>query len=297
MKLLFKIATKKTRLPILNTILVKNGMAWGTDCDTYISHPCDKPDGLYDAHKAKIGIWQSPDGMAMDDWPVIPNELVNCDYSQTLQTESLKWVSSAISQEESRYYLCGVYFDTGCLVATDGHALKRIDVNGPTKPFIMPDCMVESILASGAKDYRLHAQEGAPRHLFAHAGDYTIISKAVDANFPDYSRVIPSRDTGMPFDTNDFKVVLKRVKELDKACGMKNRLIRINQNGNVEYAGHRDVKETLCQISPIPLDIGFNCELIAKGELSGLAYFGIDAREPLLIIEGGKTFVIMPVRI
>lgn len=295
MKQLYKLATQKTRIPVLNTILVKDGMAWGTDIDSYIGHPCDKPDGLYNAHKAKANIWANPDEIAPDDFPSIPNELTNMEYDATLPASDLKWVSAAMCEEKARYYLCGIYFDTECLVATNGHILKRIDAKGPVKPFIMPDHMVDAILASGSDNVRIWFNGLT---IFAYAGDYTIIAKAIDGTFPDYRRVIPSRDTGLPFDTVDFKTALKRVKELDKVSGTKNRLIRLRDNGRVEYAGNRDIQEDLFKLISGPnFDIGFNCELMGKGDLSGLVYFGQYAQEPVLVIDQNKTFVIIPTRI
>lgn len=294
MKQLYKLATKKTILPILNTILVKDGMAWATDCDMYLSHQCGQDDGLYDAHKAKIGIWQAANDFGPSDWAQIPNELTNMEYNATLPVSDLKWVSAAMCEEEARYYLKGVYFDTQYLVATNGHILKRIDAKGPVKPFIMPDYMVDAIIASGANNVRIWFNGLT---IFAYAGDYTIIAKAIDGTFPDYRRVIPSRDTGLLFDTADFKTALKRVKELDKASGTKTRAIRIRDNGRVEYAGNTDIKEDLFTTSPSPFDIGLNCEFMAKGELSGLAYFGQGARESVLVIDGTKTFVIIPMRV
>lgn len=297
MKLLFKLSTQKTCIPVLNTILVKDGIAWGSDVDCYISHPCDKPDGLYDARKAKIGIWQSTIDNDPSDFPTIPNELTNMIFSaHDLPVESLKWLSNAMCNDESRYYICGVYFDTQYLVATNGHILKRIEQSGPLKPFIMPDFMVEAIIASGSNKYSVCFNG---EHIFVRSGDYKIISKAIDGNYPDYERVIPAdRDTGIPFNTDSFKVILKRVKELDKVGLSKTRLVKLYKNGMAEYVGNSDILESFGKITTIglPYDIYFNCELLASCEINGLAYFGQDPRDPLLIFDDNKTFVIMPLR-
>jgi len=298
MKLLYKLSTKRTCVKVLNTILVTDGTAWASDTDCYISHPCGKPDGLYDAHKAKIGIWQLVDELSPEDFPVIPNELTDMDFSgNDLPIESLKWVSQAMSEDPSRFYLNGVYFDTEYLAATNGDILKRIEQYGPVKPFIMPDTMVGAIVTSGATNYSLCFNG---KHIFVRAGNYKIIAKAIEGNYPDYARVIPTdRDTGIPFDTSPFKSVLKRVKELDKLKLSKNRLVKLSVDGMAEYAGNKDIPEPFGKLvtSSLPFDIGFNCEYLAKGDISGLAYLGQNARNSVAIYDGSKTFVIMPVRL
>ena len=160
----------------------------------------------------------------------------------------------------------------------------------------MPDSIVDAILASGADKYSVCFNG---EYIFTHAGDYTIISKAIDGNYPDYRRVIPTnRTTGLPFNTEPFKGILKRVKELDKASKIRGTLIRVYENGMVEYAGNREIKESFGKLlaSRPPIDIGFNCDLLARGDIAGLAYFG-GVRDPVLVLDDKKTFVIMPVRI
>lgn len=109
-----------------------------------------------------------------------------------------------ISTEETRYYLNGVYMhakEDGLLrgVATDGHrlALRRTDV-----PFRGLDGI---FLAKAVKILHRALREGGNREIrvFGPAlkrvvaptnGDWTIRMKMIDGTFPDYLRVIPTKE-------------------------------------------------------------------------------------------------------
>ena len=110
-------------------------------------------------------------------------------------------VLHAVSKEETRYYLCGVYMqaDNGALVctATDGHRLATIRVTAGLpaglafEPAIVPTVMLRDILkfceriggpvVMTISDDRLQVAGNGECH----------ITKLIDGNFPDYERVIP----------------------------------------------------------------------------------------------------------
>jgi DNA polymerase III sliding clamp (beta) subunit (PCNA family) len=110
-----------------------------------------------------------------------------------------------MSKEKARYYLCGVYFDEGKLVATDGHRLsiiKPLYFDGEIKSFILPDKTVKKIIAT-KPEYR-----GIPIHVSFddNKNTATVFHKKdedeievisifpyvpIDGTFPDYKRVIP----------------------------------------------------------------------------------------------------------
>jgi DNA polymerase III subunit beta len=126
-------------------------------------------------------------------------------------------VSFAISSEETRYYLNGIYLhafeDTLTAVATDGHRLSRLALPAPEgmQPFkgaIVPKktCGLIAMLceaASGAPaSERQGKLEGGADNAIAiaiddnairlSAGPLVITSKLIDGTFPDYQRVVPA---------------------------------------------------------------------------------------------------------
>lgn len=119
-------------------------------------------------------------------------------------------VSHAISVEQSRYYLCGVFLHVsqearlgmGALgfVATDGHRLAAVGVDAPEgsgdmPAIIVPTRTVATIGKLAGKAAELRLAIGETRILAeAEEGDNTvaIVSKLVDGTFPDWRRVAPT---------------------------------------------------------------------------------------------------------
>lgn len=108
----------------------------------------------------------------------------------------------AVSKEETRYYLNGVYLhNIGpdlVLVATDGHRLVRHILPGaccqglPQPGIIIPRAAITQIvaLAEAAGDGDI-ALSFSPRMVAAEIHGRRFASKLIDGTFPDYQRVIP----------------------------------------------------------------------------------------------------------
>ncbi|MGL4438130.1 MAG: DNA polymerase III subunit beta, partial [Bosea sp. (in: a-proteobacteria)] len=111
----------------------------------------------------------------------------------------------AVSTEETRYYLNGIYFHTlevegNALlraVATDGHRLARVDTPAPKGSAGMPGVIVprkavaeiQKLLEGGETE--VEVQLSATK-IKVSIGDVVLTSKLIDGTFPDYGRVIPS---------------------------------------------------------------------------------------------------------
>jgi DNA polymerase-3 subunit beta len=117
-------------------------------------------------------------------------------------------VQFAISTEESRYYLNGIYLhinaaDDGAhltAVATDGHRLARERLPAPEgggalPGIIVPRKTVGEVLAAlkGVKDGKAAVTiEASPSKIRFILPGLTLTSRLIDGTFPDYSRVIPA---------------------------------------------------------------------------------------------------------
>lgn len=107
-------------------------------------------------------------------------------------------VGHAISTEETRYYLNGVFIDAAQadglrFVATDGHRLMRLDTTVASKAasVILPAESVKQFarLAASAETVSL---ELSARMVRLTAGAQKLVSKVIDGTFPDYGRVVPT---------------------------------------------------------------------------------------------------------
>jgi len=131
----------------------------------------------------------------------------------------------AISTEETRYYLNGVYMhvsqgETGKVlrcVATDGHRLARIDAPLPEGAEGMPGVIVprktvgelRKLLDDDEATIAVSVSETKVR--FA-TPVITLTSKVIDGTFPDYTRVIPTGNTRkLEVDASEFARAVDRV--------------------------------------------------------------------------------------
>lgn len=140
------------------------------------------------------------------DWPTAPG------------TKGMSWVSIpeaalakmigrvrwAISTEETRYYLNGIYMHgrDGRLAtaATDGHrlALYQTDAEWPLPDLIFPRYSVAALhnLMTHGGNQPLRVGGSTSPLLMQISGDgWTLTVKCIDGAYPDYTRVIPDRST------------------------------------------------------------------------------------------------------
>ena len=113
-KALLKVVEKRTTIPILSTICVKDGIATGTDMDFYIHVPANgvNDNQTYHTHGFDKGIFISAE-FPVTDFPDLKEKgdvIGRCTLTAE-QMDAFKWVMLAQSKEETRYYLNGVYFD------------------------------------------------------------------------------------------------------------------------------------------------------------------------------------------
>ena len=114
----------------------------------------------------------------------------------------------AISTEETRYYLNGIYLhaagsakaQTLRAVATDGHRLAQIELELPKGAAGMPGIIVprktvsevQRLIEDNEAEVAIELSSGKIRFTI---GDVVLTSKLIDGTFPDYARVIPLATT------------------------------------------------------------------------------------------------------
>jgi DNA polymerase III subunit beta len=170
-------------------------------------------------------------------------------------------VTYAISTEEARYFLNGVYFagldGSSVACATDGHRLSK--VTGPDlgvfPGVIVPRKAVSVMPKGGAK---VSVSETKIRFV---AGDATITSKLIDGTFPDFERVIPSENPiGFSIGRDEFMQASERVVTVssDKGKGVKVSIAP----GSVMLSARSEVgnaeDEVACDYTGKPAEVGYN---------------------------------------
>ncbi len=227
----------------------------------------------------------------------------------------------AISTEETRYYLNGVYMhvaDTAegqmlrC-VATDGHRLARIDANLPEGAEGMPGVIVprktvmelRKLLEDDDAEIAVSVSETKVR--FA-TPEITLTSKVIDGTFPDYSRVIPNGNSRkMEVDAQEFARAVDRVatvsSERSRAVKMQIDEDRLILSVNAPDSGNAE-EELGVAYGDEKLEIGFNAkyllEIASQVDRENAVFLFNSAGDPTLMREGddqSAVYVVMPMRV
>ena len=149
----------------------------------------------------------------------------------TISTDIFAAVSLFRGIEDVRYYLNGLYLETGAngarLVATDGHqlAVAKLDGEYQEASIILPNSLVAAVKSKskgpqvvtldfnqGIQMYRKNG-EFLPRDITLTFAEITTTAKELDGKFPDYRRVVPNEVDGT---TAQFDPRL--VNRIEKAC-------------------------------------------------------------------------------
>src|SRR5258708_5204561 len=144
----------------------------------------------------------------------------------------------AISTEETRYYLNGIYLHaagsakaaTLRAVATDGHRLAQVDMPLPKGGDGMPGVIVprktvgevQRLIEDNAAQVLIELSQGKIRFTL---GNLVLTSKLIDGTFPDYGRVIPQgNDKELIVDKADFAAAVDRVSPISSERGRAGKL-------------------------------------------------------------------------
>ncbi len=225
----------------------------------------------------------------------------------------------AISTEETRYYLNGIYLHevtTGSLlraVATDGHRLAQAQIARPEGAKGMPGVIVprktvlEVVKLIEGIEGEVEVALSSSKIRFA-AGNLVLTSKLIDGTFPDYERVIPRHnDKLLEVDTKIFSDAVDRVSTISMEKG---RAVKLNISAgklvltvnNPDSGSAED--EIAASYDADPIDIGFNSRYLldVAGQVkSASMHFSLaDAGSPTIIRDPGDEqalYVLMPMRV
>ena len=227
----------------------------------------------------------------------------------------------AISNEETRYYLNGIFMHTLDVegktrlraVATDGHRLARADVAAPAGAEGMPGVIVprkavgEILKLTEESDDDLSV-EFSDSKIRVSVGDIVLTSKLIDGTFPDYERVIPSgNDKDLIVDRSLFKEAVDRVSTISSERGRAVKLA-ISDGVMVLTVNNPDsgtaTEEVAVDYQAEAVEVGFNSRYlldISNQLTSSEAHFRMaDATSPTIIADRGEEdtlYVIMPMRV
>ncbi len=258
-----------------------------------------------------------------DDFPVIVEGDLPTSFElpATTLAQLIDRTRFAISTEETRYYLNGIFLHVTDedlrAAATDGHRLARYTIGRPEGAEGMPDvivprkCVAElRKLLEEALDTNVLVDLSASKIRFTLGGENGVVltSKLIDGTFPDYSRVIPTgNDKLLKLDPKSFWQGVDRVATIatEKTRAVKMALENDRVTLSVTSPDNGTAAEEVpASYSAQGFEIGFNANYLKDilGQIDGdtVELHLADAGAPTLIRQDDKSpalYVLMPMRV
>ena len=330
-----KLTATDLDIELVETVLCKAKGEGATTVPAHMFHDIVRklPDGsdielTRDGEQGRLTIACGPARFSLqtlpaDDFPSLSVE--DLGHAFSLAAKDLKRLIEktkfAISTEETRYYLNGIYLHAAMsdgkpqlrAVATDGHRLAQVELPLPSGAKDMPGVIVPrktvAELARLAEDSDgVIRIELSPAKIRISGPRVVLTSKLIDGTFPDYERVIPQgNDKRMEVDNAAFAQAVDRVSTLssDKGRAVK---LSLSDGKLVLSVNNPDsgsaTEELSVDYAYDALEIGFNARYLLdiSGQIeSGTAEFQLaDPGSPTMVRDGkdhSALYVLMPMRV
>ena len=227
----------------------------------------------------------------------------------------------AISNEETRYFLNGLYFNvsnnsddnTVTLVGTDGHRLAKFSYNIKEKLNELPGVIIpKKTIHELSKllqevDNEIEINVSSNKIIF-YINDLLFISKLIDGSFPDYKRVIPSdNNNNLQINRQNLLSAVDRVSTVanEKSPVIKfkllNNLLNLNTVNSENSTATEDIESSY---SGDEFEIGFNSkyvmDIINNLEDDEINLSFKDSSSPITASEKSNPnliYVLMPMRV
>jgi DNA polymerase III subunit beta len=257
-----------------------------------------------------------------DDFPIIAEGELPTRFELPAATlrQIIDKTRFAISTEETRYYLNGIYLHVSDetqpvlkAAATDGHRLARVTVPRPDGAQGMPGviiprkCVGELRKLLDEVDGTVQVSLSDSKIRFG-LGNAVLTSKLIDGTFPDYSRVIPTaNDKLLKIDPRGFEEGVDRVSTIasERTRAVKMALDRDRVTLSVTSPENGTAAEEVsADYGAESFEIGFNARYLLDilGQIEGdtVEVHLADAAAPTLLRENDKAaalYVLMPMRV
>ncbi|MCT6855959.1 MAG: DNA polymerase III subunit beta, partial [Bombella apis] len=228
----------------------------------------------------------------------------------------------AMSNEETRYYLNGIYLHVVLegkknylrAVATDGHRLAKVDTEAPLGVKSMPGIIVprktvtevRKLLDNDGADVEVALSE---TRIQFRIGSILLTSKLVDGTFPEYSRVIPQNNSRiLRVSKQDLAAAVGRVAAISQE---RSRPIKLTVTKNHltlsaispdQGIAQEELDENSVSYDSDDVEIGFQARYLTDitDQIDAEAEFALaDSSSPTLIRDTEQPavlYVLMPIR-
>lgn len=229
----------------------------------------------------------------------------------------------AISTEETRYYLNGIFFhaadtEAGKLlraVATDGHRLARVETALPAGAETMPGVIIPRKTVAELRKLIDEAPEeievalSETRVQFT-AGPVMLTSKLIDGTFPEYDRVIPNNNTRiLRVGKKDFSDAVARVAAISQErsrpvkLALEPGLLTLSASSAEQGMATEELDDSRISYTAEALEIGFQARYlndITDQVEKDVEFAFSDSAAPTIVRDvdsPSALYVLMPMRV
>ena len=228
----------------------------------------------------------------------------------------------AISTEETRYYLNGIYLHVAesegtkvlRAIATDGHRLARVEEPLPDGAASMPGVIVPRKTVSEVRKLAEETQDEiriflSDTKIRFDIGTVQLTSKLIDGTFPEYERVIPrGNDKILRVGKKEFAEAVGRVAAISSE---RSRPVKISVDRNhlmlsaasPEQGQAQEELDEGVAYDSTPLEIGFQARYLndITDQIADTVEFRFaDGSAPTVVMDAAKPealYVLMPMRV
>jgi len=229
----------------------------------------------------------------------------------------------AISTEETRYYLNGIYLHAVALdgarvlraVATDGHRLARVEEPLPEGAETMPGVIIPRKTVGELRKL-LDEESGSieiglsDTRIQFKVGTVTLTSKLIDGTFPEYDRVIPrDNDKVLRVGKADFAAAVARVAAISSErsrpvkMALEKNLLTLSAASPDQGTAVEELDGDRVNYESTPLEIGFQARYlndITDQIADNVEFRFADGQAPTIVRDSGDDsalYVLMPMRV
>ena len=258
-----------------------------------------------------------------EDYPLIDQENpgTNLKLNSKVLFELIDKTKFAISNEETRYFLNGLYFTVNnednknvvTLVGTDGHRLSKssheiIENIDQISGVIIPKKTIYELSKLLSEIDKTISISISSNKIIFFIEDITFISKLIDGSFPDYKRVIPTDNSNiLNINRNKLLSAVDSVSTIanEKSPVIKFKLLEnilnLNTVNNESSTASEDIN---IDYKGKEIEIGFNSkyimDIVNNLEDEEISIKLKDSSSPIIAQENSNkdlVYVLMPMRV
>ena len=229
----------------------------------------------------------------------------------------------AISTEETRYYLNGIYLHVADsdgtrvlrAVATDGHRLARVEEPLPEGAASIPGVIIPRKTINELRKLLDEVTGGvelalSDTRIQFHADSVVLTSKLIDGTFPEYDRVIPrGNDKVLRVGKKDFADAVGRVAAISSErsrpvkLSLQRDLLTLSAASPEQGTATEELDAERVKYEASPLEIGFQARYLndITDQIEGEVEFCFaDGSAPTVVRDAGDAsalYVLMPMRV